>query len=233
MKDAKSENDFNRAIILTIIWIIGWVIFGVWLYQNGQKLPSLSDIGSYIAGVFAPITWLWFYIIYTNQNKMMNDQLTIIRSQFSLQLQELHSMYPIFCLNSKNYGGLIEMEPNLEKNYKFTFNIKNMGGESEILRVEVIKPLREMINKGGESIFVTVISRFQYNESDYTIDLYISGEKFSQLQEIDMIEISKSVMCNMQLRIYYRFPRGTNNDLYECKLVEGRLIFQKSDRVEV
>ena len=64
MKDAKSENDFNRAIILTIIWIIGWVIFGVWLYQNGQKLPSLSDIGSYIAGVFAPITWLWFYIIY-------------------------------------------------------------------------------------------------------------------------------------------------------------------------
>ena len=125
------------------------------------------------------------------------------------------------------------MEPNLVKNYKFTFNIENMGGESEILRVEVIKPLRETINKGGESILVTVISRFQYNESDYTIDLYISGEKFSQLQEIDMIEISKSVMCNMQLRIYYRFPRGTNNDLYECKLVEGRLIFQKSDRVEV
>ena len=137
MKDAKSENDFNRAIILTIIWIIGWVIFGVWLYQNGQKLPSLSDIGSYIAGVFAPITWLWFYIIYTNQNKMMNDQLTIIRSQFNLQLQELHSMYPIFSLNSKNYGGLIEMEPNLEKNYKFTFNIENIGGDSKILRVAV------------------------------------------------------------------------------------------------
>lgn len=73
---------------------------------------------------------------------MMNDQLTIIRSQFSLQLKELHSMYPIFCLNSKNYGGLIQMESNLEKNYKFTFNIKNMGGESRILRVEVIEPIR-------------------------------------------------------------------------------------------
>ena len=234
MEDAKSKNDFKCAIILTIIWIIVWVvIFWIWFCQSGQKLPSLSDIGSYIAGVFAPITWFWFYIIYTNQNKMMNDQLTIIRSQFNLQLQELHSMYPIFSLNSKNYGGLIEMEPNLEKNYKFTFNIENIGGDSEILRVEVIKPLREMINKGGESILVTVISRIQYNEPDYTIDLYISGEKFSQLQEVDMMEISKSVMRNMQLRIHYSFLRGTNNDIYKCKLVEGRLIFQKSDRVEV
>ena len=231
MKDAKSENDFKRAIILTIVWVIGWVIFGVW--QSSQKPQSLSDIGSYIAGIFAPITWFWFYIIYTNQNKMMNDQLTIIRSQFNLQLQELHSMYPIFSLNSKNYGGLIQMEPSLVKNYKFTFNIKNMGGESRILRVEVIEPIREMINKGGESIFVTVISRIQYNESDYTIDLDISGEKFSQLQEVDMMEISKSVMRNMQLRIHYSFLKGTNRELYDCNLVEGRLFFQKSDRAEI
>ena len=231
MKDAKSENDFKRAIILTIVWVIGWVIFGVW--QGSQKPQSLSDIGSYIAGIFAPITWFWFYIIYTNQNKMMNDQLTIIRSQFSLQLKELHSMYPIFCLNSKNYGGLIQMESNLEKNYKFTFNIKNMGGDSEIVNIQAVKPLVEVENEDGETKCIVVTVLFGKNESDYTIDLYISGEKFSQLQEIDMIEISKSVMCNMQLRIYYRFPRGTNNDLYECKLVEGRLIFQKSDRVEV
>mgnify|MGYP000358446584 CR=1 FL=1 len=231
MKDAKSENDFKRAIILTIVWVIGWVIFGVW--QSSQKPQSLSDIGSYIAGIFAPITWFWFYIIYTNQNKMMNDQLTIIRSQFSLQLKELHSMYPIFCLNSKNYGGLIQMESNLEKNYKFTFNIKNMGGDSEIVNIQAVKPLVEVENEDGETKCIVVTVLFGKNESDYTIDLYISGEKFSQLQEIDMIEISKSVMCNMQLRIYYRFPRGTNNDLYECKLVEGRLIFQKSDRVEV
>lgn len=234
MKDAKSENDFNWAIILTIIWIIVCVvIFLIWCCQSGQKLPSLSDIGSYIAGVFAPITWLWFYIIYTNQNKMMNDQLTIIRSQFNLQLQELHSMYPIFSLNSKNYGGLIEMEPNLVKNYKFTFNIKNMGGDSEIVNIQAVKPLVEVENEDGETKCIVVTVLFGKNESDYTIDLYISSEKFSQLNDVDIIRIGRLVMRNMQLRIYYRFLRGTNNDIYKCKLVEGRLIFQKSDRVEV
>ena len=86
-----SSNDTQLKIPTWAIWITAiWVIFAIlglipFTHYNPNKI-SLSDIGGYLSGVFAPIAWFWFYLSYRVQSEEL--QLQRQELQNSVQAQQ-------------------------------------------------------------------------------------------------------------------------------------------------
>lgn len=86
-----SSNDTQPKIPTWAIWITAiWVIFAIlglipFTHYNPNKV-SLSDIGGYLSGVFAPIAWFWFYLSYRVQSEEL--QLQRQELQNSVQAQQ-------------------------------------------------------------------------------------------------------------------------------------------------
>ena len=70
---------------LTGVWIIiGLVVLAYyWVY----KTVSLSDVGGFLAGIFAPVAWLWFVLAF----RLQSQQLKIQHKELQLQREEMRN----------------------------------------------------------------------------------------------------------------------------------------------
>ncbi len=82
-----SNTNNTKAIIATITWCLVWVGVAIRYYnlKDSNTHITLSDIGGYISGVFAPIAWYWFYLSYRVQTEELKLQREELRNSVDAQ----------------------------------------------------------------------------------------------------------------------------------------------------
>ncbi|WP_215903484.1 hypothetical protein [Acinetobacter brisouii] len=85
-----NKKNLNRAIAITVIWLGG--IGLTWIFGSLKSPESLNELGDFLAGVFAPIAFLWLILGYVQQGKQLDQNTTALEQQErALQLQ-IHGM---------------------------------------------------------------------------------------------------------------------------------------------
>lgn len=74
------------GIVITVIWLL--VIALIWFFANLQSPVSLNELGDALAGIFAPIAFLWLVLGYVQQGKQLEQNTKALEQQEkALQLQ--------------------------------------------------------------------------------------------------------------------------------------------------
>ena len=90
MAKKMNKKNLNRAIAITVIWLGG--IGLTWIFGSLKSPESLNELGDFLAGVFAPIAFLWLILGYVQQGKQLDQSTTALEQQErALQLQ-IHGM---------------------------------------------------------------------------------------------------------------------------------------------
>lgn len=119
------------GIIITVVWIVG----GVWyVLQISETEPtqnfSLSAVGSFLEGAFAPLAFLWLVLgLFIQQRELANNTEAIRRTSEQSEKQTLAI-------------AATEMNARQETFFKIAENVKHqLGGISGMLLVSSVGPV--------------------------------------------------------------------------------------------
>jgi hypothetical protein len=92
-RNAAGDGLFWFAAVLTIVWLVlllalGWFRSGDFLPLHVSSQPgklSLNEIGDFLAGIFAPLAFLWFFV----STSLQRIELQETREVLSKQQKEL------------------------------------------------------------------------------------------------------------------------------------------------
>ena len=81
-----NQNSLNWGIGITVIWLT--VIISLWIFGGLSSPTSLNELGDFLAGIFAPIAFLWLILGYAQQGKQLEQNTKALEQQErALQLQ--------------------------------------------------------------------------------------------------------------------------------------------------
>lgn len=81
-----NEKSLNWGVGITVVWLA--VIFLFWFFGDLKSPESLNELGDFLAGIVAPIAFLWLILGYVQQGKQLEQNSeTISQQSESLQLQ--------------------------------------------------------------------------------------------------------------------------------------------------
>lgn len=166
-----TKNSLYWGIGITVVWLT--VIISFWIFGGLSSPDSLNELGDFLAGIFAPVAFLWLVLGYVQQGKQLEQNTKALEQQekaLQLQIDEmkesvkqqqqlvsLHqfeheqrmkSVEPLFLffdsqVNLIGYG--YENDGHEGPDYLLSFIIKNIG--SEVKTVYVTNNLKQLINK--------------------------------------------------------------------------------------
>ena len=118
------------GIVITVVWIVG----GVWyVLQISETEPtqnfSLSAVGSFLEGAFAPLAFLWLVLgLFIQQRELANNTAAIRRTSEQSEKQTLAI-------------AATEMNARQETFFKIAENVKHqLGGISGMLYISSMGP---------------------------------------------------------------------------------------------
>ena len=81
-----NQKSLNCGRGITIVWLA--VIFIFWWLGNLDSPKSLNELGDFLAGIFAPVAFLWLVLGYVQQGKQLEQNTKALEQQEkALQLQ--------------------------------------------------------------------------------------------------------------------------------------------------
>ncbi|MEN3977836.1 hypothetical protein [Acinetobacter sp. CWB-B33] len=81
-----NQKSLNWGVGITVIWLA--VIFFVWFFCGLKSPESLNELGDALAGIVAPIAFLWLILGYIQQGKQLDQNTKALEQQErALQLQ--------------------------------------------------------------------------------------------------------------------------------------------------
>lgn len=81
-----NQNSLNWGIRITVVWLA--VIFLFWFFGDLKNPTSLNELGDFLAGIVAPIAFLWLILGYVQQGKQLEQNTKALEQQEkALQLQ--------------------------------------------------------------------------------------------------------------------------------------------------
>lgn len=85
-----NQNSLNWGIRITVVWLA--VIFLFWFFGDLKNPTSLNELGDFLAGIVAPIAFLWLILGYVQQGKQLEQNTKALEQQeraLQLQIQEM------------------------------------------------------------------------------------------------------------------------------------------------
>ena len=85
-----NQNSLNWGIRITVVWLA--VIFLFWFFCDLKNPTSLNELGDFLAGIVAPIAFLWLILGYVQQGKQLEQNTKALEQQeraLQLQIQEM------------------------------------------------------------------------------------------------------------------------------------------------
>ncbi len=81
-----NKNSLNWGVGITLVWLI--VIALLWFFGDLKSPESLNELGDALAGIFAPVAFLWLVLGYRQQGKQLEQNTQALEQQErALQLQ--------------------------------------------------------------------------------------------------------------------------------------------------
>lgn len=153
-----SKRNFNFAIVITIIWLVG--IFTFYLMDLLDRPTTFNELGDFLAGIFSPVAFFWLIYGYLQQGKNLEQNTIALNLQIAEMKENITQQKNIFLLLSKEREeAKARIKPQLElcdssfcqliEDTKFQFNIKILNiGVGEALDVILIcESEKQMISK--------------------------------------------------------------------------------------
>ena len=114
-----NQKSLNCGIGITIVWLA--VIFIFWWLGNLDSPKSLNELGDFLAGIFAPVAFLWLVLGYVQQGKQLEQNTKALEQQekaLQLQIDEMRESVKqqrqFNELQKQHFDGLIKtVEPIL------------------------------------------------------------------------------------------------------------------------
>ena len=238
MAKKMNQKNLNRAIAITVIWLGG--IGLTWIFGSLKSPESLNELGDFLAGVFAPIAFLWLILGYIQQGKQLDQNTRALEQQekaLNLQIEEMresvkqqtelaeiqqkqfdamnYASNPNLLISSCECeiysGGYSEEENEVNDLCRLNLKIFNKGiGEALDIRIEVNNK-KFLIS---ERIFVDeVINEVIYLEPDLV--------KLSK--NLDFLNVEFTLICankfNSQIKEHYEIEVYFIEDSWETERV--------------
>ena len=81
-----TKNSLYWGIGITVVWLT--VIISFWIFGGLSSPDSLNELGDFLAGIFAPVAFLWLVLGYIQQGKQLEQNTKALEQQEkALQLQ--------------------------------------------------------------------------------------------------------------------------------------------------
>ncbi|WP_227518806.1 hypothetical protein [Acinetobacter sp. ANC 4169] len=81
-----NQKSLKWGIGITVIWLS--VIIAFWIFGGLTSPKSLNELGDFLAGIFAPVAFLWLILGYVQQGKQLDQNTKALEQQErALQLQ--------------------------------------------------------------------------------------------------------------------------------------------------
>ncbi len=151
-----NQKSLNWGVGITVIWLA--VIFFVWFFCGLKSPESLNELGDALAGIVAPIAFLWLILGYIQQGKQLDQNTKALEQQeraLQLQIDEMKESVKqqkeIALINEKTLLASFEKEkpeisywfPSGHKSksiYTLFLNVHNVGkGDCYNLEIYVDK----------------------------------------------------------------------------------------------
>lgn len=228
------ESGFQKIILIgTIIYLVMVIIYnGLFIYSNFDNIELLpsNEFGDFLAGIFAPLAFLFLYLGYRQNSislnlqakelkastKALEEQVKEMRAAIKLQEEEIHAKHfyakPMLNFRYNDFTIIHDDGISLDKD-----------GEPQFIRdpCEIIYVHLAVQNEGGEAL--------QFELIDLEKDLFLSRKhsfpakniiefKFSLSSDksLDFLN-DHSLICNFIVR--YRNKYGRKYSYYlELKL---------------
>lgn len=179
-----NKNSLYWGIGITAFWFA--VIISFWIFGGLNSPDSLNELGDFLAGIFAPVAFLWLILGYVQQGKQLEQNSETISQQsesLQLQIEEFRKMVELQAqqieyrnqsarpLFSFKEGSCIRKYKLEEKDDYFDIYLSmcNLGkGDAYDIKVfadeeykyEVYEVKRLAINITHEINFILIISNF-------------------------------------------------------------------------
>ncbi|WP_228152938.1 MULTISPECIES: hypothetical protein [unclassified Acinetobacter] len=91
-----NKKSLNWGMGITVVWLA--IIFIFWFFGDLKSPISLNELGDFLAGIVAPIAFLWLILGYVQQGKQLEQNSKSIRQQsesLQLQIEEFRKMVEI------------------------------------------------------------------------------------------------------------------------------------------
>lgn len=85
-----NQKSLNWGVGITVIWLA--VIFFLWFFGGLKSPESLNELGDALAGIVAPIAFLWLILGYIQQGKQLDQNTKALEQQeraLQLQIEEM------------------------------------------------------------------------------------------------------------------------------------------------
>ncbi|MFH7765003.1 hypothetical protein [Acinetobacter sp. BSP-28] len=166
---------------ITAVWLAVIIVF--WIFGGLTSPSSLNELGDFLAGIFAPVAFLWLILGYVQQGKQLEQNSRAIKLQaeaLNLQIEEFRKIVAL--QEKQNLDKKMSVKP------KFLFNEGVCIKEYEENEDEDIFNLSlQLLNHGtGEAFDITV-----NNKSDYSYSLF----------EVSKLGIDSSILVSFSLYI--------------------------------
>lgn len=119
------------GIVITIIWIAGGVLYVEWVMANepGQRL-TLSVVGSFLEGAFAPLAFLWLVLGLFMQQRELTNNTEALRKTSEQSEKQTHAI------------AATEMNARQGTFFKIAENVKGqLGGITGMLYIGGLGPV--------------------------------------------------------------------------------------------
>jgi len=196
MAKKMNKKNLNRVIAITVIWLGG--IGLTWIFGSLKSPESLNELGDFIAGVFAPIAFLWLILGYIQQGKQLDQNTRALTELAEIQQKQFdainYASNPNLLISScecEIYSGGYSEEEN-EVNNLCSLNLKifNKGiGEALDIRIEVNNK-KFLIS---ERIFVDEV---------INVVIYLEPDLVKLSKNLDFLNVEFTLICANKFIFY-------------------------------
>ena len=163
-----NKKSLNWGMGITVVWLA--IIFIFWFFGDLKSPISLNELGDFLAGIFAPVAFLWLVLGYVQQGKQLEQNIKALEQQeqaLQLQIDEMKESIK----QQKNVVLLLNREREEAKS-KVRPKIQISNGLCQLVENEILQFNINIENTGvGEALEIIVkCDSVQKNLSKLTID---------------------------------------------------------------
>lgn len=124
------------SVWMTILWLSG--IFSFYIFELFERPESFNELGDFLAGVFAPVAFLWLIYGYFQNSEALQVQIDemsdgvkqqreLVEQQKKQFMAQVKSQNPLLVTDNVSFEYICNEYNKSHLVILFNFNIKNLG----------------------------------------------------------------------------------------------------------
>lgn len=215
-----TKNSLYWGIGITVVWLT--VIISFWIFGGLSSPDSLNELGDFLAGIFAPIAFLWLVLGYVQQGKQLEQNTKALEQQanaLDLQIREMNA-------NVRQQKLLIDLQEiqlrDMQKTIEPRFYISDpkvitVYSDPAMTRNSYVSLYLTFENL-GEDAFNIKIQPSNKSIVQYKENKFLAGEVNKIVLELDQLQIDE-LNKNNEVKANFKIKYESKSGQVSSKLI--------------